>query len=118
MVVGSMAGGKIFSDLKGMPSSFVLAISATAVYVLGRDTQAAFGGFDKLQPMLKFDRSKLHVELKQTLATLEITLVDTEHDARLDLEAKRLGNLDVKALLELLMLSDEHLANAKATDSE
>ena len=59
--------------------------------------------------MIKFDRATLQVEVKQTLATLNITLVDTEHDATLELEAKRLGTLDVKALLELMMLSDQHL---------
>jgi hypothetical protein len=59
--------------------------------------------------MLTFDRAHLLVEVQQTLATLNITLVDTEHDATLELEAKRLGTLGVKALLELLMLSDEHL---------
>jgi hypothetical protein len=110
MVLGSVAGGKIFSDLKDLPPSFVLAISATRVYVLGRDTQAMLGGWDALRPMLQFERRRLHVEVKQTLATLEIALIDTEHDARLELEAKRLGNLDVKALLELLMLSDQHLS--------
>ena len=58
--------------------------------------------------MLKFDRAHLQVEVQQTLVTLNITLVDTEHDATLELEAKRLGTLGVKALLELLMLSEEH----------
>ncbi len=108
-VVGSMVGGKIFSNLKELPQSFVLAISPTTVYVLGRDTMAAIGHWDKVQPMLKFDRATLHVEVQQTLMTLNITLVDTEHDARLELEAKRLGTLDVKALVELLLLSDQHL---------
>ena len=61
--------------------------------------------------MIKFDRSTLRVEVHQTLVTLEITLVDTEHDATLELESKRLGNLDVKALLELLKLSEDHLGN-------
>ena len=59
--------------------------------------------------MIKFDRASLSVEVKQTLATLNITLVDTENDATLELEAKRLGTLDVKALIELLMLSDQHI---------
>ena len=99
-------GGEIFSNLKELPSSFVLAISPTTVYVLGRDKQGPFGGWDTLQPMIKFDRAKLRVEIKQNLVTLDITLVDTEHDATLDLEAKRLGTLNVKALLELLMLSE------------
>jgi len=111
MIVGSVVGGKIFSDAKELPASFVLAISPTTVYVLGRDTQVLIGGWDKLQPMIKFDRSKLRVEVHQTLVTLDIKLVDTEHDARLEVEAKRLGNLDVKALLELLMLSEAHLGD-------
>ena len=33
-----MVGGKIFSNLKELPQSFVLAVSPTTVYVLGRDT--------------------------------------------------------------------------------
>jgi len=111
LVVGSVVGGKIFSDAKELPFSFVLAISPTTVYVLGRDTQVLIGGWDKLQPMIKFDRSTLRVEVHQTLVTLEITLVDTEHDATLELEAKRLGSLDVKALLQLLMLSEAHLGD-------
>jgi hypothetical protein len=111
-VVGSLVGGKIFSNLKELPQSVVLAVSPTTVYVLGRDTLAAIGHWDKLQPMIKFDRASLSVEVKQTLATLNITLVDTDHDATLELEAKRLGTLDVKALIELLMLSDQHIDNS------
>jgi hypothetical protein len=38
--------------------------------------------------------------------------VDTASDATLELEAKRLGTLDVKALIELLMLSDHHMDNS------
>ncbi len=113
-VVGGMVGGKIFSNLKDVPQSIVLAVSPTTVYVLGRDTQALVGHWDILEPMLKFDRAHLQVEVKQTLATLNITLVDTEHDATLELEAKRMGTLGVKALLELLMLSDEHVDDAAA----
>ena len=108
-MAGAYAGGKIFSNLKELPQSFVLAISPTQVYVLGRDKQGLVGGWDTLQPMIKFDRSALHVELKQTLVTLDITLTDTATQSSLELEAKRLGSLDVKALLELMMMSDHHL---------
>ena len=34
--------------------------------------------------------------------TLEITLTDTEHDVFVELEAKRLGNLGIKEITELL----------------
>jgi hypothetical protein len=109
LALGGVVGGKVFSNLKELPQSFVLAISPTTVYVLGRDKQGPFGGWDTLQPMITFDRNKLRVEISQHLVTLDITLVDTEHDATLELEAKRLGTLDVKALLELMKLSDKHL---------
>jgi len=108
-VIGGMVGGQIFSNLKEVPQSIVLAVSPTTVYVLGRDTQAMIGHWDTLKPMLKFERAHLQVEVAQTLATLNITLVDTEHDATLEVEAKRMGTLGVKALLELLKLSDQHL---------
>ena len=113
-VVGGMVGGSIFSNLKDVPKSIVLAVSPSTVYVLGRDTQALVGHWDILEPMLKFDRAHLLVEVKQTLATLNITLVDTEHDATLELEAKRMGTLGVKGLLELLAPSDEGENDATA----
>ncbi len=109
LAIGGVVGGKIFSNLKELPQSFVLAISSTTVYVLGRDKQGPFGGWNSLLPMVKFERDKLRVDISQHLATLDITLVDTEHEATLELEAKRLGTLDVKALLELMKLSDQHL---------
>jgi hypothetical protein len=116
-MAGAYAGGKIFSNLKELPQSFVLAISPTMVYVLGRDKQSDFGGWDTLQPMIKFERRTLHVELQQTIVTLNITLTDTESDSSLELESKRLGTLDVKALLELMMMSDEHLEDEAEDDA-
>jgi len=116
-MAGAYAGGKIFSNLKELPQSFVLAISPTMVYVLGRDKQSDFGGWDTLQPMIKFERRTLHVELQQTLVTLNITLTDTETDSSLELESKRLGTLDVKALLELMMMSEEHLDDDAEDDA-
>ena len=62
--------------------------------------------------MLTFDRASLSVEVKQNRATLDITLVDTENEATLELEAKRIGSLDAKALIELLMLSEHHVDSA------
>jgi hypothetical protein len=102
-VLGSVAGGKIFGNLKELPRSFVLAVSETTVYTFGRDTTALVGHWDEMVKMVKFDRSTLLVSVHQRLATLEITLTDTVHDASLDLEAKRLGNLGVKEVVALLL---------------
>lgn len=120
-VAGGMIGERIFSNLKEVPQSIVLAVSPTTVYVLGRDTQAVVGHWDILQPMLTFDRSSLSVEVKQNRATLDITLVDTENEATLELEAKRIGSLDAKALIELLLLSEHHVdssADEETTSTE
>ncbi len=102
-VLGSVAGGKVFGNLKELPRSFVLAVSPTTVYTFGRDTQALVGHWDEMVKMVKFDRSTLEVKVHQKLATLEITLHDTVHDASLELEAKRLGNLGVKELIATLL---------------
>ncbi len=110
-VVGGMAGGKVFGNLKELPRSFVLAVSPTTVYTFGRDTQALVGHWNEMVKMVKFDRSTLLVSVHQKLATLEITLTDTVHNASLELEAKRLGNLGVKELIATL------LADADFTDA-
>ena len=44
----------------------------------------------------------LRTDVHQHVATLDITLTDTEHDVSVELEAKRLGNLGVKKVIELL----------------
>jgi len=102
IVAGSAVGGKIFTNLKELPPTIVLAVSETAVYTLGRDKMGLVGGWDKLTKMVKFDRSTLRTEVHQRAVTFEITLTDTEHDVSVELEAKRLGNLGVKEITELL----------------
>ncbi|MBI4933034.1 MAG: hypothetical protein HY828_04095 [Actinobacteria bacterium] len=114
-VLGSVAGGKVFGNLKELPQSFVLAISDSTVYVLGRDSMAVVGHWDHMVKMVKFDRKTLLIDVHQRLVTLEITLTDTEHDVRLELEAKRLGNLGVKAITDLLL--SDHSATEALTDS-
>ncbi|HSM66578.1 MAG TPA: hypothetical protein VK860_09760, partial [Ilumatobacteraceae bacterium] len=61
------------------------------------------GGWDTLTKMVKFDRRTLQTDVHQHVATLDITLTDTEHDVSVELEAKRLGNLGVKEIIELLV---------------
>lgn len=102
-VLGSVAAGKLFAATNTLPQSIVVAVSDTAVYTLGRDKLGLVGGWDEMTKLVKFERSKLHLEVKQRVATLEITLTDTEHDVSLELEAKRLGNLGVKEVVALLL---------------
>ncbi len=87
-VVGSAVGGKIFTNLKELPPTIVVETTA-----------------GKVTKMVKFDRSTLRTSVHQRALTLEITLTDTEHDVSVELEAKRLGNLGVKEITELLTSS-------------
>ena len=102
LVAGSAVGGKIFTNLKELPPTIVLAVSDTAVYTLGRNKMGLVGGWDKLTKMVRFDRATLRTDVRQRAVTLEITLTDTEHDVSVELEAKRLGNLGIKTITELL----------------
>ena len=116
-VVGSAVGGKIFTNLKELPPTIVLAVSDTAVYTLGRNKMGLVGGWDKLTKMVKFDRSTLRTDVRQRTVTLEITLTDTEHDVFVELEAKRLGNLGIKAVTALLV-SDGQMGTGDATAAD
>jgi hypothetical protein len=102
-VAGSAVGGRIFTNLKELPPTIVVAVSETAVYTLGRNKMGLVGGWDKLTKMVEFQRSTLKTEVRQRTVTLEITLTDTEHDVSVELEAKRLGNLGIKKITELLI---------------
>ena len=102
LALGSVVGGKLFANLTNLPPTIVLAVSDTAVYTIGRNKMGLAGGWDKLTKMVKFDRSTLQTDVRQRAVLLEITLHDTEHDVSLELEAKRLGNLGIKAIIELL----------------
>jgi hypothetical protein len=102
LVAGSAVGGRIFTNLKELPPTIVLAVSDTAVYTLGRNKMGLVGGWDKLTKMVKFDRSTLKTDVRQRAVTLEITLTDTEHDVSVELEAKRLGNRGIKTITQLL----------------
>jgi hypothetical protein len=102
MALGGFAAPYVLSGIKEMPLSVVLAISPSSVYVLGRNTASPFGGWDELKPMVKFDRAKLRAEARHAGPLLAIKLTDTEHDVSLELEAKPVGSLDAKAIMDTL----------------
>jgi len=87
MALGSVAGGKLFGNLKELPPSMVLAISDSKVYVFGRDRIGIAGGWGKIVPMGEFERRCLRVDTHQHAAFVDITLTDTDHDVSLELEA-------------------------------
>lgn len=99
---GGIAGDALFSASGIAAPSIVIAVSPTAVYTLGRYTTSPFGSWDDLVPLVRFNRSTLRVEHHRSGALTEIHLTDTEHGKTMVLEAKPVGNLDIKHVLALL----------------
>ena len=50
-------------------------------------------------------------------AAAQSLIPDPDTQTSMELEAKRLGSLDVRALLELMMLTDQHLEGAPDDDA-
>ncbi|MCT9821385.1 hypothetical protein N3K63_13960 [Microbacterium sp. W1N] len=96
---GAAIGQRVNASLKGVYPTYVLAVSATTLYLLGRQKSGSVGGWKKLEPITQIDRSNLAVARKRhgTVSTLELT--DTSTGATLEFEPKRIGNLGLKDLL-------------------
>lgn len=98
-VVGAVAGRAASRAGSELPPSVVLAVSATTVYALGRSTSAAFGSWDDLELLMRFDRATLDAEHHHSGALTVIRLADRTHGQSLEVEAKLVGNLDIKHVL-------------------
>ena len=99
MPLGMVVGERIGAQRAGMPPSIVLAVSATAVYALGRPRSGLFGGWDKLTPLLKIDRQHLEVRHRRRLSYRRIDLIDTTTGAAFSVEAQNIGNLGITKFL-------------------
>jgi hypothetical protein len=102
-VLGTAAGGRLFAAGAGLPEWIVLAVTPGHVYVMGT---SEYHDTD-LTPLVRFDRDHLEVRMTSGL-TRHLTLTDTEHGVSLPLQAKLVGSLGIKALVELLRLDDRH----------
>ena len=72
--------------------SYVLAVTATAVHVLGRPKVGPFGGWHHLSPLTSIDRSSLSVSHKQNGVVQDLTLTDTTTGHTVDVELKPIAN--------------------------
>lgn len=65
-------------------------------------------GFKHLDPIAKIDRDKLGVEVHQRVSVRTLVLEDLETGAKFPLEVPRLNFYHGKALVQLLLISEEH----------
>ena len=100
---GAAAGKAMLGIGKDLPPRICVAISPTDVYLLGMKAH----GYH-VDPMAKIDREKLGVEVHQRMTVRTVVLEDVETGHRFPLEAPRLNFYHAKAMVELLMMSDEH----------
>jgi hypothetical protein len=104
-LLGTVASGRLFAKQAGLPGWLILAVTPTHVYVMGTHEYHQ----TDLTPVVRFDRAHLHVQMTSGL-TRHITLTDTEHNVSMELQGKRFGTRGLKALIELLELSERHAA--------
>ena len=105
-VTGGLAAGKAAVGLKQhLPPHIAVAVSPSEVYILGFKGS---GWRPHLEPLGKIDRTNLGVEVHQRVSVRTVVLEDLETGAQYKLEVPRLNFFHGKALVELLLLSEEH----------
>ena len=65
-------------------------------------------GFKHLDPIAKIDRDNLGVEMHQRLSVRTLILEDLDTGAKFPLEVSRLNFYHGKAMVQLLLISEEH----------
>lgn len=100
---GAAAGKALLGIGKELPPRICVAVSPSEVYLLG---MKAYGYH--VDPIAKIDRDKLGVEVHQRMTVRTVVLEDIETGHKFPLEAPRLNFYHAKAMVELLMMSDEH----------
>lgn len=98
-VTGGLLAQRTNSARRGSYPSIVLAVSATRLYVLGRESTALVGGWKDLHPVAHIERSRLtvHRHRRGTVSIIELT--DESTGTMLEFEAMNVGNLGIKDLL-------------------
>lgn len=101
-VGGGMIGQRVNAASRGSFPSVVLALSASTLYVLGRDRDGLVGGWKHLHPVAHIDRSDLEVQHRRHAAVHIVELTDRRSGATLEFEARHVGGLGLKGLLAQL----------------
>lgn len=101
---GAVAGDATVSAARKLPARICVAASPTDVYLLAMPKI----GVAELHPFAKLSRDKLGVEVHQRMSVRTVVLEDLDTGAKYPMEAARLNLYHSKAMIELLMLGDEH----------
>ena len=102
--IGAVGGAAARAATSELPAQVCVAVSPEEVYVLGMPTV----GVKTLEPIAKIHRSGLGVEVHQRVTVRTVVLEDLETGHKYELEAQRLNFYHAKAMIELLMVSDQH----------
>ena len=124
--LGGLAGGAMSSDTLGrsigaawglfaaqalnemrteIPTDICVAITDSHVYLLGMKNKVSSSG---LWPLTDFARDSMSINVNKKLTRTEVTLSDDD-SGTVELELPALNLYDGKAIVELLMLSPQHL---------
>lgn len=99
---GASIGERINASVKGGFPSYVLAVSKTKLYILGRHKTGNIGGWKKVELVTAIDRSDLSVAPSRNGLASILALTDTTTATTLEFEQHPLGNLGLKDLLASL----------------
>ena len=99
---GAAIGERINAASKDGYPTYVLAVTPTKLYILGRQKAGTVGGWKKVEPVTYIERSNLSVNRRHhgTVSVLELT--DTTTNTTLEFEPHLIGNLGLKDLLASL----------------
>ena len=101
---GMYAAQVATGEITDLPDRMCVAVSPTEVYVLAMPNL----GVAHLEPIAKIDRDKLGVEVHNKRVVRTVILEDLETGNKIPLEAKKVNVYHSKAMIEMLMLADQH----------
>ncbi len=101
-ISSGMITQRLRAAANGEYPSFVLGLSATRLYVLGRDKAGLVGGWKDLELIAAIDRGHLAVSREHRGTIVAIELTDTTTGSKLEFEQKLVGNLGASDLLAAL----------------
>ena len=102
---GGAAAGQVATGLaRDLPPFICIAATPTKVYALGMKSMYS----TELEPLAEIQRDQLGVEVHQRATVRTVVLEDLATGTKLPLEVNRLNFYHGKAMVELLMMSEDH----------
>ena len=102
---GFLAAEAGVAAARDLPPQVCVGVSPTEVYLMGMPKI----GVAHLEPFAKIHRNHLGIEVHQRMSVRTVVLEDLETGARFALELPRLNVYHGKAMVELLMITADHV---------